>query len=404
MRRLAGWRECTGGEAADAAGKRPSGLIAETLEASRLLGKDSFLVLHGGGNTSVKSAEHLWAKASGFDLAQLGVEGLVQLDRAALATMLEARTMSDLEMMAGYEAASLTTGAPPPTIETLVHHVLPFRSVLHTHADAIVALTDTDGAVDLVREVLGDDVIFLPFVMPGFELARAVQSAWEERRAERCTALVLAHHGLFTMGDEVADAYGRHVELVEKAEAFLERQTGWRADPFAEAVHAVALADLPRDLREAINAVAPAMPDVAVCADEEVRRFLGRGDLVEVSQRGPTTLEHVIRTKRVPMLGRDVEAYVAHYSRYFERHAPRRPGVRMLDPTPRVILDPELGLVTTGPDSKTAHAVMDIYRHTIRIIEATERLGGYRAMTEAQAFDIEYWELEQRRLRTPGAD
>jgi rhamnose utilization protein RhaD (predicted bifunctional aldolase and dehydrogenase) len=303
-------------------------------------------------------------------------------------------------MMAGYAAASRKPSAPAPTIESLLHHALPFRSVLHTHADAIVALTDTVHGPELAAQVLGDDVIVVPYVMPGFELAVTASAAWQARRADRCTAIVLAHHGLFTMGDEVAEAYDRHLELVRRAEEFLAREAGWRADPFdgADGVGA----DVPRELRAALDAVAPASPAVAVCTDDEVRAFVTRADLPVVAQRGPTTLEHVIRTKRVPMLGRDVDAYVEDYTRYFERNAPRSPGVRMLDPTPRVILDPDLGLVTTGPDPATAQAVLDIYRHTIRIIAAAERLGGYRTMTEAQAFDIEYWELEQRRLRPGG--
>ncbi|MCK6210850.1 class II aldolase/adducin family protein [Georgenia sp. EYE_87] len=396
---MTGWGTPTGvdGVLAQRAEPGVNRWLRETLHASRLLGRDPFLVLHGGGNTSVKTEEDLWAKASGFDLGRLDLDGLVRLDRTALARMLRSGELSDLEMMAGYAAASRRPGAPAPTIESLLHHALPFRSVLHTHADAIVALTDTVHGPDLAAQVLGDDVIVVPYVMPGFELAMTASAAWQARRADRCTAIVLAHHGLFTMGDDVAEAYDRHLELVRRAEEFLGREAGWRADPFDGADGRVA--DVPRELRAALDAVAHTPPAVAVCADREVTDFVTRADLPVVSQRGPTTLEHVIRTKRLPLLGRDVDAYAEDYTRYFERHAHRSPGARMLDPTPRVILDPELGLVTTGPDPATAQAVLDIFRHTIRIIEAAERLGGYRTMTEAQAFDIEYWELEQRRLR-----
>ncbi|WP_193312772.1 class II aldolase/adducin family protein [Georgenia subflava] len=402
MRRLMRWGTPTGIDLTAQAEQSAGRGRAETLHASRLLGRDPFLVLHGGGNTSVKTADDLWAKASGFDLGSLDAEGLVQLDRARLAAMLAGPRLGDLEMMAGYEDAS-REGSPAPTIESLLHHALPFRSVLHTHADAIVALTDTVHGLDLVTDVLGDDVIVVPYVMPGFDLAVQASAAWHERRDERPTAIVLAHHGLFTMGENVSDAYDRHVELVERAEDFLAREAAPLTRPFAE-LDAPAL--VPADLREELDRHAGRGLSVAVCTDAAVRHFVAREDLPVVSQQGPTTLEHVIRTKRVPMLGRDVARYVSDYVDYFERHAQRSPGVVMLDPTPRVILDPELGLVTTGPDAKTAHAVMDIYRHTIRIIAAAERLGGYRTVTEGQAFDIEYWELEQRRLRgatAPGA-
>jgi rhamnose utilization protein RhaD (predicted bifunctional aldolase and dehydrogenase) len=135
------------------------------------------------------------------------------------------------------------------------------------------------------------------------------------------------------------------------------------------------------------------------CDDDEVRAFLARPDLERLTDLGPTTLEHVIRTKRVPLLGDDVAGYVAEYRRYFERNRGADEALVMLDPIPRVVLHPDLGLVAVGADAKAAGAVMDIYRHTIRVIEAAERLGGYRTVTEAQAFGLEYWELEQRRLR-----
>ncbi|MFH5821982.1 class II aldolase/adducin family protein [Georgenia sp. AZ-5] len=373
-------------------------LVGETLHASRLLGRDPFLVLHGGGNTSAKTADHLWAKASGFDLGQLGREGLVQLRNDVLARMLATWGLSDGEMMAGYEKATVGTGAPAPTIESLLHHALPLASVLHTHADAIVALTDTVHGPSLPAEALGDGVIVLPYVMPGFDLATTVAAARRDR-GDGARAVVLAHHGLFTMGDDPREAYERHVELVARAEDFVASETGLAlAAPLPVTGGDVAPAGLD-GLREDLEAHATVPPHVAAWQDGEVREFISRPDLHEVSQRGPTTLEHVIRTKRVPMIDGDVAGYVRRYAHYVERHRQRSPAVRMLDPVPRVVLDGTLGLVTTGPDARAVGAVRDIYRHTIRIITAAERLGGYRTMSEAQAFDIEYWELEQRRLR-----
>lgn len=380
-------------------GEAISRLREETITASRRLGGDPFLVLAGGGNTSAKNDEYLWAKASGFDLATLSQEGLVQLRRADLVRMLERDWTSDSDMMIGYANATVGSARPAPTIESLLHHALPAPSVLHTHADAIVCLTDTVHGLDLVTEVLGDEVVCVPYVMPGFELAKRAHELWSAGGGT-ARALVLQHHGLFTMGQTVAEALELHLELVERAEAFLANRArpvrGAFEGPTTDLVFDTS--DIARRLMRDLRDVAQEPFTALQWGAQEARDFLGRSDLVQITQRGPTTLEHVIRTKRVPLIGDDVAGYAATYDAYFERNAGRHDKLVRLNPMPRVVLHPSLGLIAIGPSHVHASAVMDIYRHTIRIIEAAEMLGGYRTVTESQAFDIEYWELEQRRL------
>ena len=385
---------------ADEAGTPIEVLREQTVAASRRLGRDPFLVLHGGGNTSAKDRDFLWAKASGYDLGGLSPEGLVQLRRSDLDGMLRRPELSDVEMMAGYEAATVETGRPAPTIEALLHHALPFPSVLHTHADAIVAVTDTVHGLDLVTELFGDEVVAVPYVMPGFDLARVVPELWRSAGG-RARAIVLQHHGLFTVGDTVEEALERHLRLVARAEAHIAALGRAIRAPFSDAVGELRAddSDAARRLLAALERHSAAPVHALRCADAEVERFLARPDLARLARLGPTTLEHVIRTKRVPLLGEDVAGYVAEYRAYFARNRGADDSLVMLDPIPRVVLHPELGLVAVGPDARAAGAVMDIYRHTIRVIEAAERLGGYRTVTEAEAFALEYWELEQRRLR-----
>lgn len=376
-------------------------LRIETVDASRMLGQDPFVVLHGGGNTSVKNDEFLWAKASGFDLGSLVPEGLVQMRRANLDALLAHNTLSDIAMMDGYAAATVLPDQPAPTIEAMLHHALPFISVLHSHADAIVALTDTTRGLDLVAEVFGGDVVLVPYVMPGFELAKVAPELWRQSGGQ-ARAMVLQHHGLFTMGDTVAEALDLHLQLVARAEAYIAAQgVGLRA-PFDRAVEELRAEASPEakalleDLRT--QSTEPALT-VLHCDDAEVRAFLDLPNLQHVTSLGPTTLEHVIRTKRVPLIGDDITQYVHDYHAYFERNRTAGDALRMLDPTPRVILHPELGLVTAGTSEKAAAATMDIYRHTIRLIRAAELMGGYQTVSESQAFGLEYWELEQRRLK-----
>ncbi|GAA4289094.1 class II aldolase/adducin family protein [Georgenia daeguensis] len=374
-------------------------LIAGTLAVSRRLGQDPYLVLHGGGNTSAKNDRHMWVKASGFDLGHLTKSGLVPVSRAALARMLTEDSVSDTEMIDRYRAALIRPEDPLPTIEALLHHALPSPVVLHTHADAIVALTDTVHGPHVVREALGQNVLVLPYVMPGFRLAKEVLAAWQAYEPGSPAAVVLAHHGLFTTGHDPAEALDHHLELVARAESYIFGATGvLLRSPFAQTRESPS-PELDR-LREKLHEHATGPLVVAQYHDTEIETFLRRPDVADITQRGPTTLEHVIRTKRVPLLGDDVDAFVANYRAYYDLHRHRTSvPTRMLDPVPRVVLHPRLGLITTGPDAAAVRAVQDIYRHTIRIITAAEALGGYRTMTPAHAFDIEYWELEQRRLR-----
>lgn len=374
-------------------------LLDETVRVSRVLGQDPFMVLHGGGNTSAKDEHFLWAKASGFDLGALTRDGLVKLRRQDLSAMLAQPAFSDVGLMEGYASATVRQGQPAPTIEALLHHALPFASVLHTHADAVVALTDTVHGIDLAVDVLGDDVLPIPYVMPGFELAQLAAHRWAASGGG-ARALVLQHHGLFTMAETPEEALELHVRLVGRAENHVRAAGVNLREAFDSQPHVLSAADGPiaAHLLETLSPYFAASSVALQVDDAETRAFLGRSDLTDISQRGPTTLEHVIRTKRVPMLGGDVDAYVRDYQAYFERNGRAGDGLRMLSPAPRVILHPDLGLVTVGDTLAAASAVMDIYRHTIRIIEAAERMGGYHTIAEEQAFRIEYWELEQRRL------
>jgi len=375
-------------------------LRAETLEVSRRLGQDPFLVLHGGGNTSAKDRDALWAKASGFDLGQLTPEGLVELRREHLDELLEREQLSDIEMMNGYAGATVLPGQPAPTIEALLHHALPFPSVLHTHADAIVAVTDTARGLELPTELFGDEVLVVPYVMPGFDLAKLVPRLWREAGG-RARAIVLQHHGLFTMGDTAEEAYALHLKLVRRAEAHIAALGIDIRAPFVgtvEELHPEDSAEA-RMLLDALQRHSTQPLHALRCIDDETTAFIEHPELDRISQAGPMTLEHVIRTKRLPLIGDDVAAYIAAYTEYFRRNRGSDDALQMLDPVPRVILHPKLGLVTTGPAGSAARVAMDIYRHTIRVIMAAERMGGYRTVSEQQAFGIEYWELEQRKLK-----
>jgi rhamnose utilization protein RhaD (predicted bifunctional aldolase and dehydrogenase)/NAD(P)-dependent dehydrogenase (short-subunit alcohol dehydrogenase family) len=371
---------------------------------SRLLGREPDLVLHGGGNTSVKTSaaditgrpvDVLHVKGSGWDLATIERAGFAPLRLDRLRELLTVPSLPDSAMMNELRCALLDASAPDPSVETLLHAVLPHPAVLHSHADAVITLTNLDKP--LVEEVFGDRVVVIPYVMPGFALARACAELFPRHVGERTIGMVLLNHGLFTFGEDTRQAYDRHVELVGDAEAYLSRHRPERRSVPAPPVDRHRLAGL----RRRISDVAGAPMIVSRHADAATMAFVARPDLADVATRGPATPDHVIRTKRVPLIGDDVDGYAADYLRYFDEHA--GPGLTMLDPAPRVVLDPGLGMLSVGRRAKDADIARDIYAHTIDVIERAEELGGYRALPPGDLFDMEYWELEQAKLRLSGA-
>ena len=373
---------------------------------SRLLGRDKSLVLHGGGNTSVKiretnrfgdEEEILYVKGSGWDLETIEAAGFSPVRLRPAARLATLPRLSDPEMVNELRTAMTLASAPTPSVEAILHAILPFKYVDHTHADAVVTLTNSRDGEALIREAYGDTVVVIPYVMPGFDLARLCAGRFPAEAGPGTVGMVLLNHGIFSFGDTARESYERMIELVRRAEELLERQQAWALGPYPETAgeaDPLAIARLRHDVSRAAG-----FPMVLVShRDPRALAFTRREDVSRIVQ-GPATPDHVIRTKRLPLAGRDVETYVQDYGRYFAEHAK---GQTMLDPAPRVILDPELGLATAGRSVKEASIAAEIYGHTMDIIERAERLGGYRALPASDLFDVEYWDLEQAKLAQAG--
>jgi rhamnose utilization protein RhaD (predicted bifunctional aldolase and dehydrogenase)/NAD(P)-dependent dehydrogenase (short-subunit alcohol dehydrogenase family) len=396
---------------------RCAGDLALRVYTSRLLGAEPALVLHGGGNTSLKSSltnvfgeeePVLYVKGSGWDLETIEAAGFSPCGLRRLLSLSKLERLSDTQMAAELRKSLTDVNAPSPSVEAILHALLPARFVDHTHADAILTMTNTADGEHRVRELFGERLVYIPYVMPGFKLARLCAQVYPAQARASTVGMLLLKHGLFTFGETARDSYERMIELVSAAEGYLARHGTTIAvpvelrtrSPAAEASWKMLRVDI-AGLRQAVSGAAGSPLILSVHADAEALAFANRPDVKAVSQQGPATPDHVIRTKRVPLVGRDVAAYADAYREYFREHG--NASLTMLDPAPRVILDPGLGLVTVGRTAKDAAVVEDIYRHTLRIISGATLLGGWEALPAQDIFDVEYWDLEQAKLRKAGA-
>ena len=381
--------------------------------SSRLLGRDDTLVLHGGGNTSVKvrqrnvigeEEEILYVKGSGWDLETIEVNGFTPVRMAHLLKLAQLEELSDPQMVNELAAQVTRAGAPAPSVETILHAVIPHKFVDHTHADALLSITNTDDGEARIREIYGDAVVIVPYVMPGFELAKVCARKFEAEAKPSTIGIVLLKHGIFSFGATAEESYGRMISLVEKAENYLKQQGAWDLPAIGPIgplrPMRVPLAALRREIAQSAGLPLVMSTD----SDAKSLAFAQSDNAREVSQRGPATPDHILRTKRLPLLGRDVNAYATSYREYFARNAPHaREAKAMLDPAPRIILDPEFGMATVGRSAKEAGIARDLYAHTMDVIARAEALGGYRALSEEELFEFEYWDLEQAKLRRAGA-
>jgi len=283
----------------------------------------------------------------------------------------------------------------------------------HTHADAVVTISNTPDGERRVREVYGPNVLLVPYVMPGFVLAKRVRELTRDLDWKQLEGIVLLNHGIFSFGDSARQSYERMIALVTRAEEYL-RQHGAATALSADAADCTADdrdGKLLLELAGLRHAVSHAAGRAMVARRERSRgavAFSARPDVAKLAGRGPLTPDHVIRTKPLPLVGTKdtdwetaVSDYAARYQEYFRRH--EKPELRCLDAAPRWVIWPQRGFVTFGASAKDAAVVADIARHTSRAIESAEQLGGWQALPERDQFDVEYWELEQAKLKQGGA-
>jgi rhamnose utilization protein RhaD (predicted bifunctional aldolase and dehydrogenase)/NAD(P)-dependent dehydrogenase (short-subunit alcohol dehydrogenase family) len=393
---------------------------------TRLLGVDPELVLHGGGNTSVKTVftemdgsevEVLCVKGSGWDMGTIEPQGLPAVQLAPLVKMVEFDSLSDEDMVMLQRRLLLDPAAPNPSVEAILHGLLPFKHIDHTHANAIVSLTNQPHGEEIVRELFPDSII-VPYVMPGFDLAKACDAAFKVN--PKGDGMILLKHGIFTWSEDARESYEDMIARIDKAE---RRIAQGRARPFktmSVPSGLAAAADIAPILRGAIavDTGIEGQPRRFVLehrTGERILDFCNAENVESLVKRGNATPEHVIHIKRfgvalpAPVEG-EIDAwaqtaraaiadYQAEYQAYFERNNARVGGIKtMLDPMPRVFYVAGIGLFAAGAGHKKSLVAADVAEATIDVITNAEGIDAFEALSEADLFDIEYWSLEQAKL------
>jgi rhamnose utilization protein RhaD (predicted bifunctional aldolase and dehydrogenase) len=293
---------------------------------SRLIGVDPELVLHGGGNTSVKpteidifgnAVEAIYVKASGFDLAQMWTEGFTGLERERLLALSKLSVLSDPDMVREVKRAQFDPQAANASIEAIVHAVIPHKFVDHSHSDAILTISNSKLPLETWVEIFGESVAVLPYVKPGFDLAKQIAAFAADGGFERCDGLVLENHGLFTFHDDAKISYDRHIELVAVAQQFLDDQFGVLRPSAPQAEDPVKIAELRRAVGELAGFPVVSRPSCNV-PDSFAKR------LVDLTRTGTVTPEHVIHSKPFPAyvaeeINQGLEVFAADYQAYFDR-------------------------------------------------------------------------------------
>ena len=400
----------------------PGGSNADALDQlvylSNLIGREARLVQPGGGNTSTKIGDVLLVKGSGTDLRTIGRSGFTRLSLPALAALRTAESMRDDEMMRFMAQCMTDPGGLTPSVETPLHSLLPHRVIAHTHDVATMSLTNVNDATaeQLVHDVLGGEIAYVPYVRPGFPLAQAV-SRMADRLPANAIGLALAHHGLMVWADDAQECYARLLRMVNRIEDYLASRRRGRAAP-ALVADRMPSADMRRTCAEtilpAVRGALGSVNRVILHLDDgdDVVSALADPRMQELTRRGMATPEHILRAGRLPLwlgidpsaapdaLVADVRAQLASqhtdYEAYHARHA--APGERPLDDWAKVVLVPGLGVITAARDKRGAITASVCYRAVLEAIANAEAIDAFRFIAESEVFEFEHWPLERRKI------
>ena len=397
--------------------------LALRVYTTRLLGRNKELVLHGGGNTSVKTTikdidgkkyKVLCVKGSGWDMADIEPPGLPAVKLEPLLSLKNKKYLSDEDMVAYQKRNLIDIKSPNPSVETFLHAFLPFKYVDHTHADAILNITNRPGGLHLCKKIFGDKVSIVPYVMPGFMLAKKINEVYSKNPEINC--LILMNHGIFTFADDCKEAYDLMIKYVSKAESTIRKLKSKKI----KQIKKYSTKFNPHEIAPIIRGLLSENKDqkfvINYRLNKHLKYFINGKNVRAYSSKGTATPDHVIRVKPFPLIitpkrsssveefkkiaKKAFENYRKKYIHYFNvNHRKAKEKKLMLDTSPRVILIQNVGMFSVGKDLNAAKIAGDLTETNARVISSVEETSSYKFIPEKDLFDVEYWSLEQAKIK-----
>ena len=397
--------------------------MALRVYTTRLLGRNSELVLHGGGNTSVKTEikdidgkkyKVLCVKGSGWDMAEIEPEGLPAVKLQPLLALKNKKNLSDEDMVAYQKRNLINIKSPNPSVETFLHAFLPFKFVDHTHSDAIMNVTNRPNGFKFCKKIFGKKVSIVPYVMPGFDLARKINEVYSKKPNINC--LILLNHGIFTFADDAKRSYDLMIKYVSDAEKAIKKlrskkikqikkfKTNFRPHEIAPILRGLLSEN--KDQKFIIN----------YRSNKNLNYFINGKNVRSYSSKGTATPDHVIRVKPFPLIispkqncsiedfkilaEKAFKDYRKKYVKYFNINKSKvKEKKTMLDTSPRVILVQNVGLFSVGNSLNASKIAGDLTETNARVISSVEETSKYKFIPEKDLFDVEYWSLEQAKIK-----
>ena len=402
--------------------------LALRIYTTHLLGRDKALVLHGGGNTSLKTASKnifnkkidvMHIKGSGWDMGTIEYQGLPAVELNPLKATLNLNKLNDFEMVNLQRKCLLNSSSPNPSVETLLHAFLPYTYVDHTHASAILSLIDQPSDIKICKDTFGDKVGIVPYVIPGFELAKIAYKVYSQNT--KVIGLILLKHGIFTFGNSAKESYDRMIKLVSIAEKKLQKIPSKiitkRASKKKSTIEKKSNLFLPLirkylSYKEKDGSYTKWILNIR--KNKRIIQYLNHPKLEKFTQRGPITPDHVIRTKPKPLIidlskkkenqiettiKNNIKKFKSEYKKYFLRNKKYLPNSKELDPNPRLVFIPGFGIIGIGRTLKEASIASDLAEITVDVISKAESFGKFQSINEKEIFKVEYWSLEQAKLK-----
>ena len=397
--------------------------LALRVYTTRLLGRNNELVLHGGGNTSVKTSikdidgkkyDVLCVKGSGWDMGEIEPEGLPAVKLDPLLALKKKKYLSDEDMVNYQKRNLINIKSPNPSVETFLHAFLPFKYVDHTHADAILNVTNRSGGLNFCKKIFGNKVSIVPYVMPGFMLSKKVSEIYSKNPNINC--LILMNHGIFTFSNDAKDAYSLMIKYVSQAESAIKKLKVKKIKQiknYSTKFGAYEIAPIIRGLSSNNN---DQKFIVNYRLNKDLKYFMNGKNVRSYSSKGTATPDHVIRVKPFPLIitpkknssinefkltaKKAFDNYRKKYIHYFDVNKKKVKDKKvMLDTSPRVVFVQNVGMFSIGKDLNGAKIAGDLTNTNAKVIASVEETSTYKFIPEKDLFDVEYWSLEQAKIK-----